>query len=296
MLIEPRQIDRLGNLRLKARSIVEGVINGMHRNPHKGSSVEFAEYKEYSPGDEIKHVDWRAWGRLDRYFVKQFEDETNYRAYLLLDTSGSMDFAFEEAPRKLDHAATLLAAVAWLLLSQGDAPGLLCFDERPGSWLPPASKRTQFEDICRVIEARPATGRTSVEAALSRIAERVHARSMVAIFSDFLDAGDDMLTLARVLRRRGHEVVLFHVLDRAELELPYEGLTLFEGMESDGEALVDPDDVRSRYRELMQAHIARIEHACRVADIEYFRAVTREPAERVILDFVQGRARPRARR
>ena len=289
MLVQPHTLEQLGNLRLKARSIVEGVINGMHRNPHKGSSVEFAEYKEYAPGDEIKHIDWRAYGRLDRYFVKQFEDETNVRGYLLVDASGSMNFSFEQAPAKYTHAATLAAAIGWLLLSQGDAPGLLLFDERPGNWLPPASKRTQFEDMCRVLQATPAKGRTSVEAALSRVAERVHARSLVAIFSDFLEATDEMLTLARVLRRRGHEVALFHVIDRAELTLPFEGLTLFEGLEEDGEALADPDDVRATYTELMNAHVERVERACRVSDLEYFRAMTDEPPERVILSFVQGR-------
>ena len=265
----------------------------MHRNPHRGSSVEFAEYKEYAPGDDIRHIDWRAYGRIDRYYVKQFEDETNVRAYLLLDSSGSMSFSFEDAPDKLLYASTLLASLAHVLLRQGDAPGLLTFDERPRNWLPPSSSRRQLEDICKVLDTAPGTGRTSIAAALSRVAERVSARSVVVLASDFLETGDDVLTLAQVLRRRGMEVVLFHIIDRAEWTLPYEGLTLFEGLEGEGELLVDPDDVRDTYQGFFRGNADEVLETAQRGDLEYFRAYTDEPVESVILELLRTRRRRR---
>ncbi len=291
--LDPRKLEALGSTQLRARSVVEGILAGMHRNPHRGSSVEFAEYKEYAPGDDIRHIDWRAYGRIDRYYVKQFEDETNVRAYMLLDSSGSMSFSFEGAPTKLLYASTLLASLAHVLLRQGDAPGLLTFDDRPRNWLPPSSSRKQLNDICTVLDTAPGAGRTSIERALSRVAERVFARSVVVLASDFLETGDDILTLAQVLRRRGMEVVLFHVMDRAEWTLPFEGLTLFEGMEDDGELLVDPDDVRDAYQDLLRQHTEAIEATARRGDLEYFRTYTDEPIERVLLDFIRSRRRRR---
>jgi uncharacterized protein (DUF58 family) len=289
--VDPRSLEALGSMQLRARAVVEGVVNGLHRNPHRGSSVEFAEYKEYRPGDDLRHIDWRAYGRVDRYYVKQFEDETNLRAWLLLDVSGSMDFAFEGAPTKRLWASTLLAALAWLLLRQGDAPGLLLFDEQPGAALAPSSKSTQLHDICAALE-RPAGGvKTSIATALARIAERVHRRSLVVLASDMLDSHDDMVTLLRVLRRRGLEVALFHVADRAEVELPWEGLTIFEGLEGEEALLAEPDELRAAYREEFEAHAARVRDECRRADVEYFFATTDTPIEEHLLAFLRGRLR-----
>ena len=289
--VDPKSLKTLGSARLRARAVVEGVIGGLHRNPHRGSSVEFAEYKEYAPGDDIRRIDWRAYARTNRYYVKQFEDETNVRGFLLLDSSGSMDFSFEDAPTKLFYASTLIAALAYLLLRQGDAPGVMTFDDRPGRWLPPSSRRSQLDDICRILDASSGKGRTSIDIAFRRIAERVHARSLVVLVSDMLDTSADMLTLARVLRHRGMEVVIFHVLDIAEFELPYEGLTLFEGLEKDGVLLVDPDDIRDAYQAQIRAHVESIETLCARSDIEYFRTFTDQPIEMVLLRFLNGRNR-----
>ncbi len=292
-VLDPRDLEAIGPMRLRARAVVEGLLAGLHRSPHKGASVEFAEYKEYAPGDDIRHIDWRAYGRKDRYYVKQFEDETNLRAYLLLDTSGSMDFAFEDASTKLRYASTLVASFAWLLLRQGDAPGLLLFDDRPGFWLPPSTRRSQLDDLCSVLDNAKGSGGTSIEAAVSRLAEQVFSRSLVVIVSDFLDLGDDLLTLARILRRRGMEVVLFHVMDRAELELPYEGLTIFEGLEQDGELLVDPDDIREAYQAELGAHLERLESTARSGDLEYYRVLTDEPLDAALRQLLVDRQRRR---
>jgi uncharacterized protein (DUF58 family) len=228
---------------------------------------------------------------VDRYYVKQFEDETNLRAWLLLDVSRSMDFAFELAPTKRLWASTLVASLAALLLRQGDAPGLMVFDEQPGLALPPSSKSTQLDDICLALEQPPRGVRTSIATALSRIAERVHRRSLVVIVSDLLDTHDEMMTLMRVLRRRGLEVVVFDVHDRAELTLPFEGLTLFDGLEGEEALLAEPDELRAAYQAEMAAYFARVQSECARADVEYFRAVTDEPIEETLLAFFRQRQR-----
>ncbi len=281
---------KMGGLQIRARSLVEGFIAGLHRSPHRGSSVEFAEYKEYTPGDEIKHIDWKAFGRFDKYYVKQYEDETNLRAYLVLDGSGSMDFASEEVS-KLEYAQTLAASYAYFFLRQGDAVGAMVFDDKPGLFLPPSSKSSHLDDVFHVLDSVPGKGRTDIARALQSMAERVRRRGVVLLFSDMLDDAPRVLNIAKVMRKRRQEVAIFHILDPAEVELPYEGLTIFEGLEGEGDLLVDPDDIRDRYREEMAAHIRTVETDCREGDIEYFRVLTNTPLEKVLFDFFIGRMR-----
>lgn len=286
--LDPKVLMGLGGLLVRARHVVEGAIAGMHRSPHKGSSVEFAEYKEYTEGDEIKHIDWKAFARFDKYYVKQFEDETNLSAYLLLDASGSMDFASGEVS-KLLYAQTLAASFAYLLLRQGDAVGALVFDESPGLFLPPSTRSSHLDDVLHVLERMPGKGKTNISRALQSMAERVRKRGVMMLFSDMLDDAEEVMNIAKVMRKRRQEVAVFQILDPAEIELPYEGLTIFEGLEGEGDLLVDPDDIRERYREEMALHMQSIEKECREGDIEYFRVVTDQPLEKVILAFVQGR-------
>lgn len=286
--LDPALLMKLGGLLIRARSVVEGAIAGMHRSPHRGSSVEFAEYKEYTPGDEIKHIDWKAFGRFDKYYVKQFEDETNLGCYLLLDGSGSMDFG-SEGVTKLEYARTLAASFAYFLLRQGDAVGALVFDDAPGVFLPPSSKNRHLDDVLQVLDSIPGTGRTDIARALSSMAERVRRRGIMMIFSDMLDDAPRVMSIAKVMRKRRQEVVVFHLLDPAEIELPYEGLTIFEGLEGEGELLVDPDDVRDQYTIEMRTHMDGIQRQCLDGDIEYFRVLTTTPLESVLLDFISGR-------
>ena len=286
--LDPASLMRLGGLLIRARSVVEGAIAGMHRSPHRGSSVEFAEYKEYSPGDEIKHIDWKAFGRVDKYYVKQFEDETNLICHLVLDGSGSMDFG-SEGVTKLDYARTLAASFSYFLLRQGDAVGALVFDDQPGLFLPPSSKSRHLDDVLQVLGSIPGSGRTDVAAALRSLAERVRRRGMMMIFSDMLDDAERVMNIAKVMRKRRQEVVVFHIIDPAEIDLPYEGLTIFEGLEGDGELLVDPDDIRAQYQQEFQGHIDTIASQCLDGDIEYFRVSTTDPLEPVLLNFIAGR-------
>ncbi len=290
--LDPHALETLTGSKLRARAVIEGMLSGMHRNPHRGSSVEFAEYKEYVPGDELKYIDWRAYARVDRYYVKQFEDETNLRAYLMLDQSGSMAFSYGDVLSKYEYGATLCAAIAWLLLQQGDAPGLTLFTDTIGPVLQPRAKKSQLNDLCRVLDDATVAGKTDASMAFSRIAERLRARSMVVMVSDFIDMNDEAITLAQILRKRGMEVVCFHIMDRAEWTLPWEQVCLFEGMEGDGEETVEPDEIRAAYQAEVHKHLAHIERRCVQGDIEYFRSFTDEP----VLDLVQAFVRLRERR
>ena len=288
--LDPRTLEGLGSMHIRALALVEGIIAGLHRSPHRGGSVEFSEYTEYSPGQELRHIDWRVYAKSDKYYVKQFEDETNLRAYLVLDGSGSMDFQSEEAPlSKVRYASFLAATLGYLFIRQGDAVGAMTFDEDVRQFLPPSARTSHLDDLFSLLDALPARRSTALDVALHTIAERAKGRSLVLIFSDMLDANDDILGLLHVLRSRRLDVALFHIIDPAELSLPYEGLTLFEGLEDEGELLVDPNDLRARYKELMQAQLDRIERVCQEGDIELVRCLTHEPIEDAALRFLRRR-------
>ncbi|MFW5968765.1 MAG: DUF58 domain-containing protein, partial [Persicimonas sp.] len=288
--LDPAVLDELGPINVKARTLVEGILAGLHRSPHHGGSVEFSEYVEYSPGDEIRHIDWKVYAKTDKFYVKQFEDETNLRAYLVLDGSGSMDFQSEQAPlSKLDYASYTAASFAHLLLRQGDAVGALSFNADRRRFLPAAARTSHLDDIFYLLENQPGEGGTDMERALRNIAEQANRRSVVMIFSDFLDTDGEAMTLLKVLRHRRIDVAAFHVVDPAEVTLPYEGLMLFEGMEGEGELLVDADDLREAYIERMREHMDEVQRECEQSDVEYLRFPTTQPIEQTCLTFLRGR-------
>lgn len=277
-------------MKVRARTLVNGILAGLHRSPHRGGSVEFAEYTEYTPGDEIRHIDWKVYAKTDKFYVKEFEDETNLRAYLVVDGSGSMNFESEEAPlSKMRYVSFLAATFAYLLLRQGDAVGGLGFSEEVDRFLPASSKKSHLDDIFYLLEHLPGAGGSGYENALRNVAERAPRRSLVLVFSDFLGAGGPAMNLLKILKEQKHDVAAFHVVDPAELTLPYEGLRIFEGLEGEGELLADPDDLREIYVERFREHLASVESACREGDIGYQRFATTQPIEQICLDFLRGR-------
>lgn len=288
--LDPAVLEQLGSMQVKAKTLVEGIIAGMHRSPHRGGSVEFSEYIEYSPGHEIRHIDWRVYGKSDKYYVKQFQDETNLLNYLVMDGSGSMAFQGEEAPMtKLRYASILAATLGYLFIRQGDAVGMFANDIDRLKYLPAASKQSHIDDLFYVLDNLPGEGTMNLNGILRSVAERAKSRSLVMLFSDMLDATEETLTLLEVLKRRRYDVIVFHVIDPAEMSLPYEGLTIFEGMEGDGDLLADPDDLREQYLEMFRNHLAMVKRRCEASHIEYVRFATTEPIESVALRFLQGR-------
>jgi len=295
--LDPTTIARLGAMPIRARVIVEGALSGLHRASLHGASVEFAEHKEYSPGDEIRHIDWKAYGKLDRYYVKQFEQESQLTVWLVLDASGSMEFA-GGGLQKLEYAATALAALAYLVIQQSDKVGLRVFGGASVETLvPPRGKGTHLHDLLRVLDeviarAPGHQGDASPAEALERIAETARRqRALVVLASDLFDPDDRALTALRRLRAQKHDVAVLHVIDPHERTLPYEGLTLFEALESDHRMLANPSAIRREYLQRMEAFLARVAASCSEGGIDYHLVSTATPIEQTLLNLISARAR-----
>jgi uncharacterized protein (DUF58 family) len=293
--IDPVQLARLGSLAIKARVIVEGALSGLHRASVHGSSVEFAEHKEYSPGDELRHVDWKAYGKLDRYYVKQFEQESQLTVYLVLDASASMRFA-GGGLAKVEYGGLALAALAYLTIQQQDKVGLLaCGDRAVETFVPPRARSTHLHDLLAVLDSIMTTGGTGDETAgdaLQRIAELSRRRrSLVILASDLFDGEDDTLKAAARLRAQRHDVSILHILDPHELTFPYDGLTQFESLENDHKMLVNPAAIKADYLARMDAFLAKCKTACTQAGIDYHRVSTDRALERTLLDLMITRSR-----
>jgi uncharacterized protein (DUF58 family) len=293
--LDPTVVAKLGAMPLRARIIVEGALSGMHRARLHGSSVEFSEHKEYSPGDEIRHIDWKAYAKVDRYYVKQFEQESQLTTYLVLDASASMGYR-GDGLSKLSYAAHVLAALAYLLTRQRDKVGLCVFgDERLDAYVPPRGRATHLHDLLAVlgeVDAAGARGAEPAAPALDRVAELSRRRpGLVVLASDLFDPDQRAFTVLRRMRAQRHDVAVFHILDPHELELPFEGLTLFESLEDDRRLLANPGAIRREYRRRMAAFLDRARTECTDGGIDYHLASTAQPLEKTLLDFVTLRTR-----
>lgn len=276
-LLHPRELSELGGLEFVAREVVEGFLTGLHRSPHRGFSVEFAEHRMYQPGDDLRYIDWRMFGRSDRYYVKQFEEETNLRTYLLVDTSASMAWSSPDLPPKLWYAKQLAACLSLLLLRQGDAVGVVGFDDKVRITAPPKGGRRHWYEILRSLTALEASGKTEAASALRDIAGRLRRRGLVILISDLLVDADATRLALRFLRHRGHEVLVFHLMDPGEVELPAVRDARFVDPESDDELPVSVADLRTEYREAVR-HAIREWHDTLVPnDIDYNLLMTHEP-------------------
>jgi uncharacterized protein (DUF58 family) len=293
--LDPNTIARLETLPLKARIIVEGALTGLHRARLHGSSVEFAEHKEYSPGDEIRHIDWKAYAKNDRYYVKRFEQEAELTTYLVLDASGSMAYR-GDGLSKLEYASYLAASLAYLLIRQRDKVGLLCFGEpQLDRYVPPRARPAHLHDLLAVIDdvnRRGARGQESVSAALDRIGELSRRRrALVILLSDLFDQDERALGILKRLAAQRHDVAVFHTLDPHELELPFQGLTLFESLEAPRQLLAHPESIRRLYQRRLQTFLDRVKAECTEGGIEYHPVPTSRPLERSLLDFLTLRTR-----
>jgi uncharacterized protein (DUF58 family) len=293
--IDPAQLARLGSLPIKARVIVEGALSGLHRASVHGSSVEFAEHKEYSPGDELRHVDWKAYGKLDRYYVKQFEQESQLTVYLVLDASASMAFA-GGGLAKLEYGGLALAALAYLVIQQQDKVGFIaCGDRTVETMVPPRARTTHLHDLLGVLDAvmtKGATGDESPAACLGRIAELSRRRrSLIVLATDLFDQDEETLRMLALLRAQRHDVSVLHILDPHELTFPYDGLTQFEALESQHKLLVNPSAIKRDYLARMEAFLTRCRGMLTAAGIDYHLVSTDRALERTLLDLVVARSR-----
>lgn len=286
---DPKVLAGISDLYLRARWVVEGMMSGIHRSRSKGFSVEFEQHREYSPGDEIRRIDWKALGRFDRYFVKEYEDETNLRAYLLVDTSGSMDYA-SDGVTKFDYGCTLAASLAYLILRQQDAAGIVTFSDHIETFIPPKAKRDYLIQILRALENRGPAGETNVGKILEEIAGQIKRRGLVVLVSDLLDEPEQILKGLRLFRFKGNDVIVFHLLDPAELSLPFDGNILFEDLEElNLRVVADPRAIRKTYREVVEEFTSRMRQECHDNVIDYQLIATSTPLDRALASYLSWR-------
>jgi uncharacterized protein (DUF58 family) len=292
-LLTPEELAALGGLELLAHAVVEGFLMGLHRSPHRGFSAEFAELRSYRPGDEMRHIDWRMFARSDRFYVKQFEEETNLRAYLLLDVSQSMDWSSrpEQLPTKLWYGQLLTAAMALLLLRQGDRAGLGIFDDRIREWLPDRGGRRQRGEVLRRLGEVRAHGATDASEALKTSALRLRRKGLVVLVSDLLMEPEPAIRALRFLRHRGHKVMVMHLLDPGERELEGTGSVRFRDPESGDELRVDVTEMRRDYHAAVERAVEEWRGSLRPHGIDYHLLDTSLPFARALRLVLGKRAR-----
>ena len=292
--IDPKIISRVAKLDLRARLVVEGYVSGVHKSPYKGFSVEFAEHREYTPGDDLRYLDWKVFGKTDRYYIKQYEEETNLVCHLVLDTSQSMDFGTDfdgtGGIRKADYALTIAAALAYLIVGQHDAAGLTTFDEKIRNVLPPGSHGGHLRRLFEILEKSQPGGKTSIGAVLTQISEKLRKRGLVVLISDLVGDVEDVLRGLRRLRSHRHDVVVFQVLDPSEIEFPFDQMTLFEGLEEFPDLLADPKALRQTYMEHLTAFRHRLRTGCLAERIDVVEMSTRTPLDVALTSYLAHRA------
>jgi uncharacterized protein (DUF58 family) len=280
----------LHGLELRAALIVEGYVAGLHRSPYRGFSNEFAEHREYVAGDDLRYVDWKVFGKSDRFYLKQFEEETNLICYLLLDVSESMQYQGPGSPMsKLAYAQCAAAALAHLVLHQRDSAGLVTFDDEVRELIRPSSSPTQLKQLLRVMEQPSAKRKTRTGPIFHDLAERLARRGIVVILSDLFDDVGPLLAGLKHFRHRRHDVIVLHMLDPAELDFPFQQVTMFKGLEALGDVVTEPRSLRAAYQKEVQAFLREIRTGCRAQQIDYVQIRTDQPLVGVLRAFLSAR-------
>ena len=290
-LLGPQDLAALGGLEIRTRAVVEGFFMGLHRSPHRGFSAEFAELRGYRPGDDIRHIHWRMYARSDRFYVKQFEEETNLRAHLLLDVSASMGWSSRAGvlPTKLWYGCTVAAALALILLRQGDRAGLAVFDDQIRTWISARGGRRHWIEFVRNLDGLEALGSTDASTAIREVALRLHRRGMVVLISDLLIDPEETVRALRYLVHRNHQVMVFHLLDPGERDLSGTGDARFRDPETGEELLVDVSEVREDYRDAVERALGEWRRALRPVGIDYVLVDTSAPLATVLRTFLKKR-------
>lgn len=289
--LDPKTILAIRNLELRARVVVEGFVLGLHRSPYHGFSVEFSEYRQYTSGDDLRYLDWKLFGRTDRYYLKKFEDETNLRCYFLVDLSRSMAFASETmgGKTKADYAVTVAASLSYFLSKQGDATGMLSFDDRIRDYMPARNRPGHLHQMMLALDKPPSGRETNLGAPLRRIAELVRKRGMIVVVSDLLSPYETFAEALTQLRAIGHEVVVFQILDPAELDFKFGASSQFEDLETGATLYIDPDKVRTDYLAGFSAHQQKIRDLCLTRGITHQILRTDQPLELALFHFLNSR-------
>ena len=294
--VDPEALGRLKNLSLAARLVVEGYFAGMHKSPHKGFSVEFAEHREYTPGVDPRHIDWRVFGRRDKLYVKQYEEETSLRCYILLDKSASMGYRSGGGLNKLEYGSFLAATLAYLMAFQHDAVGVLTFDDQVRNHVPPRQGPGQLSVLMQLLESTEPGKETSLGETFHHLAETIKRRSLVVVISDLFDDPDELIGGLKHFRYKNHDVIVFHVLDPAELTFPFDDVSRIEDMETGREITSDPRAFRNGYLEELTKFLERVRAGLRTSNIDYALARTDEKFDSFLGSYLAKRQMVMARR
>jgi len=290
--LEPQALARVKNLGMVARRVVEGAISGLHASPFKGFSVEFAEHREYTAGDDPRHLDYKMLARTERLYIKQYEEETNMRVQILLDTSGSMGYAYDSKWTKLEYASYLVAVLSYMMIKQQDSIGLTCFDDDIRLDMPARTSPRHFNELMRRLEVTKAGGDTDISETLHRIANRFKKRCLVVLISDLYDDPEEVLRALHHFHHRKHEVIVFQVLDKAELEFPFNEVISFHDMENDERIQIDPAYVRDEYKSQLEKFVENYRRGCAEANIDYMLADTSTPYDWLLTRYLAKRNQP----
>jgi len=276
--------------------VVEGIITGLHKSPYHGQAVEFADHRAYVPGDDLRHIDWKVYGRQSRFVIKKFEEETNLRAHLLLDSSESMRFGYGDFMSKYEYGGTLAASLAYLLHRQLDAVGLTLFDSKPRKTIPVSTSRNVLNWIGEAMDETTPNEKTGFDSCFEQLADSLPRRGLVVVISDLFGPRDEIQNALQAFHLRGHDVIVFHVLDQTEMSFPFEGNTLFKGLEDFPEIHTDPRQLREAYIEVFEEYLREVEKICSGMGVDYHRTHTGEPLDAAIISVLAARARLRGGR
>lgn len=289
--LDPEIISQLKGMEMRARMVVEGFIAGLHKSPYHGFSVEFAEHRQYMPGDNIRDIDWKVYGKSDRFYIKQYEEETNLKAYLLLDCSASMAYSSGERISKLDYAGLLSGALSYMMLRQRDAVGMVTFADKIRSYIPPRSKSGHLHLLLSEIARQTPSDKTDISVALHEMAERIKRRGLVIIMSDLLDDSKKIISGLKHFRYNRHEVIVFHILDPRERDFAFPREAIFKDMETGEEMTTLPYQIKKDFARQVQDFSDEIATACRQSNIDYFPIDTSMPFDKALWAFLSKRAR-----
>ncbi len=288
--LDPRTLAKITGLHLRARHIVEGFVSGLHRSPYHGFSIEFAEHREYVPGDDLRYVDWKVFGRTDKFYLKQFEDETNLLCYLVLDVSESMRYRGPHSHlSKFEYAQSLAAALAWLVLQQQDAVGVVTFDSEIRSFLRPSNNPAHLQQVMQALEQVNLKHKTSAGRIFHELAERMTKRGVVIVFSDLFDDVDSISAGLKHFRYRQHDVIVFQILDSAEEALPFDRPTRFQGLEGFPDVVTDPRTLRKAYQTEMSRFLNRLRGECRRLELDHRLIRTDRPLDEALSSYLSTR-------
>jgi uncharacterized protein (DUF58 family) len=289
--LNPSVISKLNSLELRARLVVEGFMVGLHKSPYHGFSVEFTEHRPYMQGDALKDIDWKVYGKTEKFFIKQYEEETNLRSYILLDSSRSMLFASEGNISKLEYAATLVASLSYLMIKQQDAVGLTLYSEKINKYFPPKASKAYLQELLKQLAEVSASDKTNTASCLNSIAEKIKRRGLVIIVSDFFDDINSILSALKHFRYQKNEVIVFQIMDPLERNFSFGSDAVFKDLETDDEMTTQPYQIQKAYKEAMENFISKIKTECLNSHIEYNLIETSMPFDKALFGYIQKRSK-----